>query len=222
MRQAPGRVTVNWYGPGTITVPLADGQTLSLEQSADYPRENLVRLKLGLAAPAKFGLRLRIPHWSRKTRLRLNDMTASGVEGGRYITLERTWSPGDVVTLELDFSLQFWAGEQQSAGKAAIYRGPLLLAYDRRYNDCDPEALPALTPAGLSGRIVESGREPAPYLLMEFTADDGRVLRLCDFGSAGFGGSPYLSWLPVTACTVTPFSRQNPRRSTPIASAPTL
>lgn len=211
--QAAGKVTLNWYGPGTITVPLDDGQTLTLEQQTDYPRDNLVRVRLGLAAATKFALRLRIPHWSHQTRLRLNDMTASGVAGGRYLTLERTWAPGDVVTLEFDFTLQFWAGERQCAGKASIYRGPLLLTYDRRYNACDPEAVPALAAQGLSGVTVNYDGALPPYLLLEFPTGDGRGLRLCDFGSAGIGGSPYRSWLEVRGVTQTAFSRENPRRS---------
>jgi len=214
--QAPGKVTLNWYGPGTITVPLEGNARLTLEQTRDYPRDNVVQIKLGLAAPTKFALRLRIPHWSRKTRLRLNDMTASGVEGGRYISLERTWAPGDVITLEFDFALQFWAGERDCAGKASIYRGPLLLAYDRRYNACDPEAVTALNAAGLVGHVMAHESTLPPYLLLEFAAKDGSKVRLCDFGSAGTGGSPYRSWLEVQGVRPTEFSRSNPRRSAAI------
>lgn len=218
--QTPGAVTLNWYGPGAITVPLGGAAgSLTLEQETEYPRENRVRLKVGLKAPAKFALRLRIPHWSKQTRLQLNGMTASGVDGGRYLMLERTWTPGDTITLEFDFALQFWAGEREYAGKVSVYRGPLLLTYDRRYNACDPDAVPALTARGLgaAGKIVAFDRALPPFLLMEFPANDGSVLRLCDFGSAGFGGSPYRSWLEITGCAQTEFSKQNPRRSAAVS-----
>jgi hypothetical protein len=39
---------------------------------------------------------------------------------------------------------------------ASIYRRPLLLAYDRRFNQMDPGAVPALEAAGLSGIVVKS------------------------------------------------------------------
>ena len=47
-----------------------------------------------------------------------------------------------------------------------------------------------------TGRIVKwDGRIP-PILLMEFTVANGKHICLCDFGSAGEGGTPYYSWLP--------------------------
>lgn len=52
-----------------------------------------------------------------------------------------------------------------------------------------------------------------PWLLLEFTAADGRALRLCDFASAGVGGSPYRSWLEVKGVNDTPFSKVNPLRT---------
>ena len=53
-----------------------------------------------------------------------------------------------------------------------------------------------------------------PRLLLEFTAVSGEKVRLCDFGSAGEGGSLYASWLPVThAPPPVKYSRQNPLRS---------
>jgi hypothetical protein len=49
---------------------------------------------------------------------------------------------------------------------------------------------------------------------LEATAADGRPVRLCDFGSAGEGGSPYATWLPVTnAPPPAPFTRANPLRT---------
>ncbi|MDD4888570.1 MAG: hypothetical protein PHU85_01465 [Phycisphaerae bacterium] len=52
-----------------------------------------------------------------------------------------------------------------------------------------------LTTRNLRARKVTWRRWLPPRLLLEFVAADGRKLRLCDFGSAGEGGSPYRSWL---------------------------
>ena len=51
--------------------------------------------------------------------------------------------------------------------------------------------------------LIES--EPDP--------EDGRSVRLCDFASAGVGGTPYRSWLEVRNVGKTPFSRTEPLRS---------
>ena len=45
------------------------------------------------------------------------------------------------------------------------------------------------------------------------TTTDDCKLRLCDFGSAGEGGSPYRSWLPVKQIGKPPFASDNPLRS---------
>ena len=45
------------------------------------------------------------------------------------------------------------------------------------------------------------------------TTPDDRKLRLCDFGSAGEGGSPYHSWLRVEQIEKTHFVLDNPLRS---------
>lgn len=208
-------VTLNWYGPGSISVPLAGGNRLTLEQETNYPAEGRVRLTLGLDRRTRFSLRLRIPHWSRTTQVRVNGGEIPQVEPGCYLRLERDWTPGDVVTVEFDFSLQFWSGERDYAGKTSIYRGPLLLTYDRRHNPFDPDQIPRLDAQGLVGKVLPARAGAPPFLLVEFATSDGRAVRLCDFGSAGADGSPYRSWLEVANTPPAIFARKNPRRSAP-------
>ena len=89
-------------------------------------------------------------------------------------------------------------GEREAAGKTSIYRGPLLLAYDRWLNTMDPDDLPALatekvtlTRTSLAPAVVE------PWIALETYAADGTRLVLCDFASAGAAGTPYRTWLPL-------------------------
>ena len=111
-------------------------------------------------------------------------------------------------------SLHYWAGDRECAGKVSVYRGPVLLTYDRRFNDMDPDDVPALDAVDLKGRLVSTGGYTIqPILLMQFAAGGGRNIRLCDFASAGEAGSPYISWLEVRNVGHTPFSRDNPLRS---------
>jgi hypothetical protein len=118
-----------------------------------------------------------------------------------------------VIELKLDFSLHYWLGERESQGRASIYRGPLLLTYDRRFNDMDPPALPALDAKGMTGKVAAWPGRRKPMLLLEVPTAGGGTFRLCDFGSAGDGGSPYVSWLPVKNVPATAFSVTNPLRS---------
>jgi uncharacterized protein len=209
-------VILNWYGPSTIGTRLPSGAALTLTQETDYPVEPRVRLKVTPAKTTQFALKLRIPHWSRATRVKLNGKAVDGALPGNYLTLDRTWKRGDTVELNFDFSLHYWVGEREYAGQTSVYRGPLLLTYDRRFNDMDPDEIPLLDAATHSGRNIAATDWLPPMLLMEFTATDKRAVRLCDFGSAGVGGSPYRSWLTIKNVVPTEFSRQNPLRTAAI------
>ena len=91
----------------------------------------------------------------------------------------------------------------------------MLLTYDRRFNDCDPDDVPALNARGMRLHRVEwTGASPAPDLLVRVAGAGGRSVRLCDFASAGEGGSPYRTWLTVrNAGRARAFAPSNPLRS---------
>lgn len=205
-------VLVNWYGPCTMTVELS-GSTVTLRQKTDYPRNGKILLHIAPSHPVAFSLGLRIPHWSKNTQIKLNGIQLDTPPPGSYARISRTWIAGDSIEIVLDFSLHYWVGKQECAGKVSLYRGPLLLAYDRRFNTMDPEDIPRLDVSQLSGlRRHWKGRNP-PLLLMEFTGVKGQPLLLCDFGSNGEGGSPYYSWLPITGEANSPFNQESPLRN---------
>jgi len=98
---------------------------------------------------------------------------------------------------------------------SSIYRGPILLSFDRRFNEPDIEDVPVLDAKDLRGRIVEHNTWLKPWMLFEVKAADGRGIRLSDFGSAGAAGDMYFSWLPVRFehKPANRFTRENPLRS---------
>lgn len=196
MRTADG-VNVNYYGTGRVKLPLTRGMALTLSVQGDYPRRPDVQIGVNVTRPTQFALRLRIPAWSRKTEVWLNGQRVSDVTPGTYLTLQREWRSGDTLRLRLDFSLHAWLGGRQQAGKVSLYRGPILLAYDQRFNAMDPDDVPALSLANLRYAEEQKTGALSPLLLLRFTGVDGRALRLCDFASAGAAGTVYRSWLPV-------------------------
>ena len=211
MRGAGGLV-LNYYGPGRIETALADDLSVALVQTTDYPRDGLIQVEVTPSRTATFGLSLRIPYWSADSTVGVTGEQVAKVVPGSYLHLERRWRAGDVVRLELDMSPHFWAGERECEGLTSIYRGPILLTYDRRFNDMDPDDVPALDGKALDGKFVKADSWIEPVMLIEYDADAGK-LRLCDHGSAGEGGTLYRSWLPVKYVGKTLFSRSNPLRS---------
>ena len=212
LRDADG-LRLNWYGAGSITTALSNGVTVKLKQETEYPKRGAVRVAVEPSKEAEFVLKLRIPYWSADTRVSLNGVEQEKPKPGTYLTLKRAWKTGDKIDLTLDFAPHFWVGERECKGKASAFRGPVLLTWDRRFNDTDPADVPAFAAGGFPGKLVEWKGSLEPYLLLELPAKDGRTVRLCDFATAGQAGSPYRSWLPLGGVTATEFGRTNPLRS---------
>ena len=163
----------------------------------------------------------------------MNGKAISNIQPGQYLTISRKWKSNDRIVIDLDFSLHFWVGEKDCKGLTSVYRGPILLAYDHRYNlqhakkgkaevqdhakwdptDCQLKP-PPLDARTMKPKQVKWNDWLPPVLLLEFKSADGKTVRLCDYGSAGEAGTPYLSWLPIK--NVPPkakFSETNPLRS---------
>lgn len=226
-------VVLNYYGPSILTAKVKPGLSITITQETEYPLDGKISICVKPSKAAQFAMKLRIPHWSTKTKVRLNGETVRGVKPGAYLQIDRKWKSGDHIDISMDLSLHLWRGEQECKGLASVYRGPILLAYDHRYNlknagKGKPQVrdigkwdsttcmlnIPSLNARSLKARRVQWSDWLPPLLLLEFKAADGRTVRLCDFGSAGEAGTPYCSWLPIRSCPEAPdFSRENPLRT---------
>ncbi|MFP4282930.1 MAG: beta-L-arabinofuranosidase domain-containing protein [Opitutales bacterium] len=225
-------LTLNYYGPCRMEAALPSGHSVSLTQSSSYPVGDSTEITLELPEAASFVLQLRIPHWSEHTRVEVNGETVEA-RPGTYLSIGRRWWSGDRIRLQFDFRLRFWKGERECEGLCSIFRGPLLLAYDMRYNPGRPEIreplvrelsewapngcvldIPRLDAGTMQESILPWDDWHAPALLLEFRTADGEPVRLCDFASAGRTGTVYCSWLPVEGVPgPAAFSRENPTRT---------
>ena len=122
-------LVVNWYGPSTMTARLR-GVDVVFKQQTEYPRDGRILLEVSPKSEMRFPLKLRIPGWSARSQVQVNGQPVAGMRPGAYLTVDRSWKPGDRVRIDLDMSLHYWVGERQCAGKASIYRGPLLLVHE--------------------------------------------------------------------------------------------
>jgi DUF1680 family protein len=127
-------LVLNWYGPGAMTAHV-QGTEVTLRQQTQYPREGRILVTVSPKSELRFPLKLRIPGWSAQTRAEVNGQPVAQAPTGAYLTVDRLWKPGDTVQLDLDMSLRYWVGERECAGKASIYRGPLLLVRESKKPD---------------------------------------------------------------------------------------
>lgn len=216
-------LALNWYGPSTFTVSLPSGNRVRLIQETDFPASGRIRIIVDPASPERFNLRLRIPGWSRVTSVSVNGKPLGNVTPGAYLPLAREWHSGDVIEIELDMRPRFWVGEREAQGKVSVYTGPILLAYDPRFDTNQNTPLPTLgrldhTPVlmiepSATARPKGQSRIGEPLLRVRLTMPDGQTVPLCDFASAGAGGNVYHSWLPATGLKPVLFSRANPLRA---------
>jgi hypothetical protein len=125
-------VAVNLYEPGTARLTLRSGGQVCLTIEGDYPFSETVKVTIDPEDPAPFSLHLRRPGWCRAWRLSLNGVPQEIEPDERgYLTLARTWTPGDEVELVFEMPVRVLVDAIGNPGRAAVGRGPLVYAADQ-------------------------------------------------------------------------------------------
>ncbi|MGH8023020.1 MAG: glycoside hydrolase family 127 protein, partial [Limisphaerales bacterium] len=123
-------IWVNLYGGSRVETRLADGDQIQLAQETDYPWNGRVRIKVIACGTHEFGLKLRIPGWTRGATVRLNDRPAeTGLVSGTYFEIHRRWQPGDFVDLHLPMPARLVEANplvEEDIGQVAVQRGPIV------------------------------------------------------------------------------------------------
>ena len=125
----PNDLWVHFYPQNRASV-VVDGNPVQVELTSHYPWEGDVRLELTPEKASAFAVHLRIPGWCERWQIRVNGASVNaGAPFNGYVTLERTWQPGDVIELTLEMAVQtVWAhpAVRQMQGRLAIQRGPVV------------------------------------------------------------------------------------------------
>jgi DUF1680 family protein len=202
MSENDDTLVLNWYGPSTMSATIA-GTEVTLEQQTHYPRDGHVLIKVKPKQPTRFKLKFRIPQWSTDTTIAVNgDRLPLTIAHGGYYSIDRQWQPKDEVTIDFDFSPHIWPGQRECAGKASIYRGPILLAC----NLPDQTSLPTLTTKQIAQAKI---KQTNAWLALELASENAPI-ELIDYASAGANGIRYATWFPMKDIPPTSFSRTHP------------
>ncbi len=198
-------ILVHLYIQGTADIQLGK-HAVKLRQQTNYPWEGTIEIEVGLEEPAEFGLKLRIPGWSKKAHLRVNGQEISLERQKGYALIKRHWNNGDKVMLSLDMAVQQVYAHPKviaDAGCVALQRGPLVYCLET----ADNAALPLHQLEILADSALRSYFETD--LLGGITVVEGTasVLETTDWSdnslyreappqrkSASFKAIPYYAW----------------------------
>jgi DUF1680 family protein len=135
-------------------------------------------------------LKLRLPGWSRSAKLAVNgqpvDLVGKTARG--YVTLERTWQPGDQVQLVLSMPVErVYAHPEarQDVGYVALQRGPILYCLEQVDQTAPVNRLVLPRSAGLNDQFDSGLLEGVTVVTIE-----GAELADTGFQSALYGHTP--------------------------------
>jgi DUF1680 family protein len=198
-------LAVHLYGDSTARFEIG-GRPVRLTQTSRYPWSGAVAIDIEAETPTHFALHLRIPGWCRTAKLAVNGeaIDLKGMTRDGYAAIERTWTSGDTVRLELDMPVErLYANPEvrQDVGRIVLKRGPLVYCLEGTDNAAPLHRL--LVPHGasftaceepdlLGGVVILAGTVKA-----EASADwDGQLYRTepPETSDVAIKAVPYFAW----------------------------
>jgi DUF1680 family protein len=147
---------VNLFISGSTSVSIA-GKTLNLTQETNYPWEGTVKMKIDPNESGECSIAIRVPGWTQnkpvpsalyrylnnsdaRATLKVNDELENIEVNKGYVYIDRTWSDGDTIELELPMPIRRVLAHENmkiNAGKIALERGPIVYCLEWPDNDGD-------------------------------------------------------------------------------------
>jgi len=134
---AKAGIAFHLYGGISTKVETA-GTTVALRETSNYPWSGDIKIEIDPEIPAAFEVKVRIPGWCQGAKVAVNGQPVAvdaAVNG--YLTIDRTWTKGDVVTLDLPMPpvrLYAHPAVRPDAGRVALKRGPLVYCIEEADN----------------------------------------------------------------------------------------
>ncbi len=128
------------YGPSQVTATVGEGGRVTITEETDYPFRDSIRFRVQTDSPVFFPLHLRIPAWTVRPFVQVNhEPIRKHLATGEFLILDRTWQPGDTVTLTLPMHVRT---ERRYHDAITVLRGPLVfgLRIGERFEQVGGEA----------------------------------------------------------------------------------
>ena len=168
-------IVINEAFEGVINTTTPLNNKVTLNAVTDYPVGDKYALAIFLEKDEEFEILIRIPDWCDEATLKIGDDIKKVYPG--YVSLNRVWSDGDTIELELPHYLK----SHHLNGKTAYTYGPLVLARDemKEGKKTDAEFIPTEYNAF---KVVPAGDGEMLRILLECEGED---VLLTDYASCG-------------------------------------
>ncbi len=112
------------YAPCRVST-LIGGANVTIDESTDYPFEDIVRFQVKTTSSVTFPLVLRVPGWCSSADVWVNGTSWPGFDQPGFESIQREWRDGDVVEVQFAVGIHIREGQR---GAVSIQRGPLTYA----------------------------------------------------------------------------------------------
>src|SRR6267154_1585679 len=122
-------IYVHLYDNSELDWHLENGTDLKVTQKTNYPWDGSVEIAVVPAEASHFTFYLRIPGWAERTQVSVNGKALTVAKPGEYLPIQRRWSPGDAIRLQMEMTPQMIQANPRlvdDTGRVAIQRGPLV------------------------------------------------------------------------------------------------
>ena len=127
-------IYIHLFDDSELDWHLEDGTGLKLAQKTRYPWSGDVELAITPAQAAEFTVFVRIPGWSKTTKVQVNGAAIDAVPAGQYLAIRRRWSGANKITLQFDMTPRITAANsrvESDRHRVAIERGPLVYCMEQ-------------------------------------------------------------------------------------------
>ncbi len=218
-------VSINLFINGTTTTTTPSRQELSLNFKTDYPADGKIEISLDLEKDETFDVDIRIPSWSKNTKILANDESITISNG--YTKISKLWKKGDKIIVSLDMRTKIinppsnpkdvitvdvfdWKNgmtpkevyeTEDAKYHIALRRGPIILARDARLGGMVDEAVDIKYDKDGYVELKPTNNFAVPSIV-EFSVptNNGKDFTVIDYSSAGKTwreDSKYACWLPT-------------------------
>ncbi len=183
-------VAINLYLDGTVCAKTPNGQSVEFKTQTAFPKDEKVTIKFTVENPEEFELSLRIPKWSKQTKITVNGKNMNNITAENYYTVNNIWSGENTVEIIFDMNVYaIWPSNYGLANQVkllAFRRGPLILAGDSRLGyDISSEISPEMVDNSKVKHSIVDFDGFENIVCCDIKNLDGSTFRTVDYSSAG-------------------------------------